>query len=168
MRRLNVTQKLISAREQYKVSDEAGYPVYEAEGSLLQVPKRFTIRDIGGTKLATLKRQPISIFPKFNLEIDGQHIITIQKEFSILKPKYRIEGMGVQVKGDIWNMSFDIIKDGNLIAKVDKKWISIRDVYAIEIYEERFEFTALCVVLAIDYVKRLAARARRRRNSSGS
>lgn len=160
MRKLIVTQKLISLREQYSIADESGQELYQAEGSLLVVPKRFTIRDRAGNELATVRRQPISILPQFNLSIGGQQVAVIQKQISLIKPRYRVDGPGLAVRGDIFNMSFEILKDGRVIGRVDKRWVSIRDVYAIEVYDERDEILALGIVLAIDYVKRLESRQR--------
>lgn len=160
MRRLIVNQKLLSIRERFTIDDEQGRPVYQAEGSLLKIPKRFSVRDLAGNELATVRRQPIALFPRFNLTIGGQPAAVIQKEFSVLRPRYRIDGPGLRVSGDIWNMSFDIHRDGHLIGRVDKRWITIRDTYAIEVIDERYELLVIGLVLAIDYVKRLDDAAR--------
>ena len=51
-------------------------------------------------------------------------------------------------------MSFEIHLDGTAVGRVDKKWMAVRDKYAIEIERPEDELVVLGIVLAIDYVKR--------------
>ena len=154
MRRLFVDQKLWSLRERFTVNDEVGGPVYEVEGSLFQVPKQFTIRDLAGRERARVWKKPLSWLPRFYVEVEGVPVATIQKELTFFKPRYTIDGPGLAVAGDFWSMSFELLKDGVAIGRVDKKWMTVRDKYAVEIERDEDELVVLGVVLAIDYVKR--------------
>lgn len=91
MRKLIVNQKLLSIREQFTIDDEYGNPVYRAEGSLFAIPKRFTIADLAGNELATVRRELISLFPRFNLEIGGQQAAVTQIHVSadIIRRSFR-------------------------------------------------------------------------------
>jgi uncharacterized protein YxjI len=154
MRRLFVDQKLWSVRERFTVNDEFGGPVYEVEGSLFQIPKQFTIRDLAGRELARVWKKPLSWLPRFYVEVGGVPVATIQKELTFFKPRYTIEGPGISVAGDFWDMSFELYKGDAPIGRVDKKWMTMRDRYAIEIDRAEDELVVVGIVLAIDYVKR--------------
>ncbi|WP_425954997.1 LURP-one-related/scramblase family protein [Xylanimonas sp. McL0601] len=149
-----VDQKLWSVRERFTVNDELGGPVYQVEGSLFQIPKQFTIRDLAGRERARVWKKPISWQARFFVEVEGVPVATIQKEVSLFKPRYTIDGPGISVTGDFWSMSFELLKAGAPIGRVDKKWMTMRDKYAIEIERVEDELLVLGVVLAIDYVKR--------------
>ena len=159
MYRLYVDQKLLSLRERFTVNDEAGTPQFTVEGSLLKIPKEFWIRDLSGTDLARVWKQPVSWLPRFYLEIGGVQVATIRKEFTFLRSQYTIEGPGIEVSGDVWSMSFELSRAGVPIGRVDKKWMSVRDKYAIEIDSPADEVLVLGIVLAIDYVKRMESAA---------
>lgn len=153
MRRLYVDQKLWSLRERFTVNDERGEPVYTVEGSLFQIPKQFTITDGADRERARVRKQPVSWLPRFFVEVDGVPVATIQKQFTFFRPRYTIEGPGLTVSGDFWDMSFELHKDGVAVGRVDKKW-TLRDKYAVEIERPEDELVVLGIVLAIDYVKR--------------
>jgi len=154
MRRLIIEQKLFSIKERFFIKDESGNPVYEIVGSFMEIPKSFSIRDINGAELAKVWKKPISFLPKFYLEIAGNQVALIQKEFTFLRPRYNVEGQGIEIHGNIWDMNFEIFKNGHLSGRVDKEWFKLRDTYAVEIADTRDELLTLGIVLAIDYVKR--------------
>jgi uncharacterized protein YxjI len=154
MRRLFVDQKIWSLRERFTVDDEQGAAVYTVEGSLFKIPKQFSISDPSGRERARVWKKPVSWLPRFFVEVDGVEVATIAKQFTFLRPRYTIDGPGLTVTGDYWDMSFEIDLGGALVGRVDKKWMAVRDTYAIEIERPEDELVVLGIVLAIDYVKR--------------
>ena len=157
MHRLIVNQRLLSFRERFTVTDETGGPVYDVEGSLFQIPKQFTVRDLSGRERVRVRKKPLGWLPRFFVEVDGREVATIRKELTLLRPRYTVDGPGMAVAGDIWSMSFELRRDGVPIGRVDKKWLAVRDRYAIEIERDEDELLVLGVVLAIDYVKSVEA-----------
>jgi uncharacterized protein YxjI len=155
MRRLFVDQKLWSLRERFTVDDEDGQPVYTVEGSLFKIPKEFTISDPSGQQRARVWKKPVSWLPRFFVEVEGVQVAAIAKQFTFLRPRYTIDGPGLTVTGDFWDMSFEIQLVGAVVGRVDKKWMTVRDKYAIEIERPDDELVVLGIVLAIDYVKRM-------------
>ncbi len=153
MHRLIVNQKLWSFRERFTVNNEQGEPVYTVAGSLFQIPKQFTIADAAGRECARVWKQPVSWLPKFFVEVEGVQVATIAKEFTLFRPSYAVDGPGLAVSGNIWDMSFDLQRGGALVGRVHKRWMAMRDTYAIEIEQPADELVVLGVVLAIDYVK---------------
>ncbi|GAB2452495.1 LURP-one-related family protein [Xylanimonas ulmi] len=141
-------------RERFTVNDEMGGPVYQVEGSLFQIPKQFTIRDVAGRERARVWKKPLSWLPRFFVEVEGAPVATIRKELTFLRPRYTIDGPGITVTGNLWDMSFELLRGGAPIGRVDKRWMSIRDTYAVEIERPEDELVVLGIVLAIDYVKR--------------
>ena len=159
MHRLFIDQKLWSVRERFNVTDENGDPVYAVEGSLFKIPKQFTISDPAGQQRARVWKKPVSWLPRFFLEVDGAPVATIAKTLTFLRPAYTIDGPGLTVTGDLWDMSFEIHRDGVAVGRVDKKWLAVRDKYAIEIERPEDELVVVGIVLAIDYVKRMEREA---------
>jgi len=59
-----------------------------------------------------------------------------------------------QIKGNYSEHNYQILgPDGSLIAQIDKKWVTIRDSYSIEIMRQDFDpFLILSYVIAMDHV----------------
>ncbi|GBG97123.1 LURP-one-related/scramblase family protein [Lactococcus termiticola] len=154
MSMLEVNGKIFSLAGEFWVEDEAGNEKYRLKGSFLKVPKEFTIYDKDGKARARVVHKLVSLLPKFFLEIDGETVATITKKLSVFKPKYDIDALGIKLVGNIWDMNFEIQRNGQTLGRIDKAWVSIRDKYQIEVMNKADELLVLGLVLAIDYVKK--------------
>ncbi len=147
--------RLIQLREKYDVADENEQPIYQVKGTLVRIPKQVTISDMEGTQKALLTVKIVTLFPTLFVDIDGERVATIRKKFSPIKPKYEVEGPGLVVRGNILDMNFDVTKDGVLIGHVDKKWLTLRDIYALHVEEGQDEIMLLSIVLAISHARQM-------------
>ncbi|WP_025785367.1 LURP-one-related/scramblase family protein [Sporosarcina sp. D27] len=153
MKEFIIKQKMLRMNGQFNVKDVEGNNVYEVEGSFLKIPKTYTIQDVEANEVATIIKKSFSFLPTFYVEVQGQETVTIQKEFSFLKPKYTIDAAGIEVLGTWWEMSFDVLKDGEVAGTVDKKWFQWGDSYEVQVYNEDLEKLIIALVVAIDCVK---------------
>ena len=159
MSSLIIKQKFFSLGGEFWVTDENENPKYRVKGSFMKIPKSFNIFDQDGTQRASVTHKVLSFLPKFFLEIDGQEIATISKKLTFLKPRYEVEAGNVTINGNIWDMNFEIERNGLAIGRINKKWLSVRDTYRVEILNDADELLVLGLVLAIDYVKSQEAAA---------
>ncbi|MFC6201699.1 LURP-one-related/scramblase family protein [Lactiplantibacillus nangangensis] len=159
MRKLYLAQNIWSMRGKFVVSDEQGKPVYRVVGSLFKFAKHFDILNLNGSVAATVTKAPISWLPRFDLTIDGRSVATIQKKWTLFKPRYELSAVGITVIGDFWNMNFELRRGNRLIGQVAKRWFSIGDKYELTVVAEEDDLLVVGLVLAIDYAKRQAAAA---------
>lgn len=153
MKTLYIKQKFMALSEKFTVLNEQQETVYFAQGSFMQIPKTFTIENANRQEVAFIKKKVISLFPTFEVDIQGQQVLVIRKEFSLFKAKYQIEGQGISVVGDWWDMDFSVYKEGRLVGEVHQQWFKVRDTYEIQIIDEAYEIVLLAIVIAIDRVK---------------
>lgn len=154
MRKLYLNQKVWSFREKFAICDANDRPVYHAVGSVFQIPKHFDILDLQDNRVASVIKQPMTWLPCFYLKIAGQQVATIQKKFTLFKPRYELSAAGLTVTGDFWDMNFTVSRRGKVIGTVAKRWFSIGDKYEITIQDDTDSLLLVGLVIAIDYVKR--------------
>lgn len=153
MAKLYVKQKVFSLGGHFTVKDQQEKDKYTIEGSFLSVPKTFTIKDIHEHEIAKITKKVMSFLPKFFVEVNGEEVITIQKEFSFFKSRYRIDGQNITVQGDWWDKNFHIVSEGIVVGHVTEKWFTWGDTYEVTIEEEALEHVIIALVVAIDFVK---------------
>ncbi len=159
MKTLYMKQKLFSLSGKFAVKDDREREVYFVEGSFLTIPKTFTIYNIAGEPVAVIKKKTFTFLPKFFVEIAGQEVMTIHKEFSFLKARYRIDAAGIEVHGNWWDMEFQVLQHGVVVGQVSKQWLSWGDSYQLQVFDEKMEAILLAIVVAIDCVKASQAAA---------
>ena len=133
--------------------NEAQQDKYFIEGSFLQIPKTFTIFDTERSEVAIITKKMFSFLPKFFVEMNGREILTIKKEFSFFKARYSIDGAGIEVRGNWWDMTFEVLHQGETIGRVNKKWLSWGDSYEVHVLNDAYETIVIAIVVAIDCVK---------------
>jgi uncharacterized protein YxjI len=91
--------------------------------------------------------------PRFSIIRDGSEVAEVVREFSLFRPKYRIDGLGWRVEGDFFDHEYWLTdENGAIVTTVSKAWFSWGDAYEIDISDSVDPVTALAVVLIIDAV----------------
>lgn len=153
MKQLYIKQKIFSLSGKYTVIDEQGNDQYYVEGSFMKIPKTFSIMNVTRSEIALITKKVFSFLPKFFVEVNGQEVLTIKKEFSFFKARYTIDAAGIEVQGDWWDMDFQIIQHGEVVGRVKEELFTWGDSYKVEILNEALEAIIIAIVVAIDCVK---------------
>jgi uncharacterized protein YxjI len=153
MKQLYIKQKVLSLSGKFTVKDQQEKDVYYVEGSFMQIPKTFSIMNPAREEVALITKKVFSFLPKFFVEVNGQEVLTIKKEFSFLKPRYTIDAAGIDVQGNWWEMDFQVLQHGEVIGQVTKEWFTWGDSYQVQILNEEMESIIIALVVAIDCVK---------------
>lgn len=153
MRQLYIKQKVFSLNGQFTVKDEAQHDAYYVEGSFMKIPKTFSIFDTNQKEVALITKKTFSFLPQFFVEVNGEPVLTIRKEFSFFRANYSIDAAGIEVQGNWWDMNFDVLQHGEVIGSVSKEWFTWGDSYQVTIHKEALEEIMIALVVAIDCVK---------------
>lgn len=153
MSRLYMKQKVFSLGERFTVKDENQDDKYFIRGSIFSIPKNFEIIDANDHHVAKITKKILSWLPRFYVEVGGQDILTISKEFTFFKDRYRIDSSDIQVRGDWWDKHFEVYRHNRKIAHVNEKWFTWGDTFEIDVFDEEFEHIVIALVVAIDFVK---------------
>ncbi|WP_342535914.1 LURP-one-related family protein [Sporosarcina sp. FSL K6-3508] len=163
MKQLYIKQKVFSMSGKFTVKDQTEKDVYYVEGSFMKVPKTYSIKNSEMNEVALITKKRFSFMPTFFVETENREMVTIKKQFTFLKAKYTIDAAGLEVRGNWWDMNFEVLQNGEVIGAVDKEWFTWGDSYQIEIMKEEMEILLVALVIAIDCAKADQAAA-----SSGS
>ncbi len=155
--KLYIKQKVFSWADKFTVKDEAGNDRYYVEGELFSWGKKLHVNDVNGNEAAFIQQKVFSFLPKYFVSVGGEQIAEIVKEFTFLKPRYRIEGLGWDINGSFWAHDYEITCSGSPIVRIRKEWMTWGDSYELDIADPCDEIVALAVVLTIDCV--MAAQA---------
>lgn len=153
MKELYIKQKVFSLSEKFTIKDQQERDVYYVEGSFMKIPKTFSIMNTTRDEVALVTKKVFSFLPKFFVEVNGQEVLTIKKEFSFFKARYTIDSADIEVQGNWWDMDFQVLQQGEVIGQVNKEWFTWGDSYKVQILNEEMEAIIIAFVVAIDCVK---------------
>lgn len=150
--KLYMKQKVFSLRDRFYIKDEFGNDRYYVEGEFFTIGRKLHLYDINGNELAFIQQKVLTFLPRFFVYMNGREVAEIVKEFTFLKPKYTINGLGWNVDGDFWSHDYCVEKNGRNVASVHKAWFTWGDSYELNLNNPEDEVLTLAVVLAIDAV----------------
>ena len=157
MSKLYMKQKIFSWKDRFTIKDQNDNDRYNVEGEFFSIGKKLHIYDMNDNEVAFVHQKVLTLLPRFFVFVNGIQVAEIVKEFTLLKPRYRIEGLNWEVKGDILNHDYQITDNGRVVVGIHKAWFSWGDSYELDIAgtaasDSNSEVMALAVVLAIDCV----------------
>ena len=153
MKQLYIKQKVFSLSGKFTVKDQQEKDIYYVEGSFMKVPKTFSIMNTAREEIALITKKVLSFLPKFFVEVNGQEVLTIKKEFTFFKARYTIDAAEIEVHGNWWEMDFQVLQHGEVVGIVSKEWFTWGDSYKVQIVDEEMETIIIALVVAIDCVK---------------
>ena len=146
-------QRFFSWFDSYDIYNEAGEVVYTVKGEL-SWGHLLRIYDANGRELGMIKEKIFTWFPKFEMYLDDNYVGSINKEFSLFKPKFNIDCKGWSVDGDWFEWDYTIYNErGSSVAYVSKELWNWTDTYVIDVRNSEDAIYALMLVLAIDAEK---------------
>lgn len=148
-------QKIFSWFDSYDIYDENGYPVYTVRGELAW-GHCFRIYNTNNENVGCVKEKILTLLPRFEIYFgrDEEYIGSINREFSLFKPRYNIDFNGWHIEGDFWGWDYQIVDEfGNLVASVTKELFRLTDTYVIDVVYPRDATFVLMFVLAMDAEK---------------
>lgn len=146
-------QRFFSWMDSYDIFNEAGETVYTVKGQIA-FGHSFRIYDAAENCVGMVKQRIFTWMPQFDMYYGEQPIGSIRREFTLFRPRYRIDCNGWYVEGDYFEWDYRVLaSDGRLVATVTKELFHLGDTYVIDVASPSDALGALMLVLAIDAEK---------------
>lgn len=164
MKTYYINQKLISLADKYYVynaQNEACLEVISNRwlsiinrilGGLFSLGQNLYIKNLDGSEFATIKKRTGFLLEKYDIFCGGKNIASIKQRLSAFNAKMLIttEKGDYLISGNIMGRDFSISQNSIDVARVKKTVISIKDRYALDIFEEGNDELFVSAVIAID------------------
>ncbi|MER6236404.1 LURP-one-related family protein [Streptomyces clavifer] len=160
--RLLVRERLFAIGDDYWIEDADGHKVFLVDGKAMRLRDTFELKDAGGRVLVDIRQKLISLRDTMIVERDGAELAKVKrKRLSLLRNHYRVtlvDGTELDVSGKILDREFAIDYDGELLAQISRRWLTVRDTYGIDIVREDADVpllvaVAVCVIVLADKEK---------------
>jgi uncharacterized protein YxjI len=146
--------KLFDLGDDYWVETTAGRTVFQVDGRAVRFRGAFSIRDVGGEVVATLKERVAGLRDTMSIGRPGRPTATIRKEeVAPLRQHYAVEADDVgtiDVHGNLTDHEYTFERDGHPVAEVSKRWMTVRDSFGVEVQPGADTALVLAATMAVD------------------
>ncbi|MFI5938346.1 LURP-one-related/scramblase family protein [Actinoplanes sp. NPDC051494] len=149
-----IREKFFSIGDDFDVLDEHGTKLYRVDGKVLSVRNKVVIEDPSGAEVASVHRHLVALRPTYEIQIGGEKAAEVKKKlFTPFRDKFTIDVPGpddLTMKGDLLDHEYVIELGGEEVAAVSKRWLTIRDTYAVQVSAGQNPLLIIGAVLALD------------------
>lgn len=148
--KLYIKQKVFSLNSKFIVKDENGNDRYFVEGDFFSMRGRLHILNASGEEIGQIYSCLFTFLQRFILELHGEEVAEIVKEFSLFKPRYTLENTSMRIEGDFFAHEYSLYDGNRNVMNISKEWFTWGDSYELDILDPSYELLSLGIVLAID------------------
>ncbi|MFB8245199.1 LURP-one-related/scramblase family protein [Streptomyces sp. NPDC001046] len=150
--RFLVYDRLLGFGDDYWIEDEHGSKVFLVDGKALRLRDTWELKDAQGTVLVDIHQKMLALRDTMVLQRAGEPLATIRrKRLSLLRNHYRValaDGNELDVSGKILDREFAVEYDGELLAVISRRWLTLRDTYGVDVVREDAD-PALLIAVAV-------------------
>ena len=149
-------ERLFGIGDDYWIEDTDGHKVFLVDGKAMRVRDTFELKDAQGRIVIEIRQKLLSLRDTMLIERDGEQLAKVKrKRLSLLRNHYRVtlvDGTELDVSGKILEREFAVDYDGELLAQISRRWLTVRDTYGIDIVREDADAglliaVAVCVIV---------------------
>jgi uncharacterized protein YxjI len=148
-----IRERVFRLGEDSDITDEAGQPVLRVDGKVLSLHHRLILRDPAGREAGQVHRKLAALRPAYEITVGGKDVAEVRKHlFTPFGERFTIDvhGGGMQIGGDLLSHEFTIARDGQTVATISKRWLTMTASYAVEVAPGEDDLLILASVLALD------------------
>ncbi|MEV7083419.1 LURP-one-related family protein [Streptomyces sp. NPDC093516] len=150
--RFLVYDRLLGFGDDYWIEDEHGAKVFLVDGKALRLRDTWELKDVQGRVLVDIHQKMLALRDTMVLQRAGEPLATIRrKRLSLLRNHYRVslaDGSELDVSGKILDREFAVEYDGELLAVISRRWLTLRDTYGVDVVREDAD-PALLIAVAV-------------------
>jgi uncharacterized protein YxjI len=150
--RLLVRDRILGIGDDYWIEDEHGNKAFLVDGKALRLRDTWELKDTQGRVLIDIHQKMLALRDTMVIQRAGEPLATIRrKRLSLLRNHYRVslaDGTELDVSGKILDREFAIEYDGELLAVISRRWLTVRDAYGIDVVRDDAD-PPLLVALAV-------------------
>jgi uncharacterized protein YxjI len=149
-----IREKFFSIGDDFDVLDEHGTKLLHVDGKVLSLRNKVVIEDPAGNEVASVHRHLVALRPTYEITIGGEKAAEVRKKlFTPFRDSFTIDVPGpddLEMKGNLLDHEYSIERGGVEVAVVSKRWLTIRDTYAVQVTDGVDPLLVIGSVLALD------------------
>jgi uncharacterized protein YxjI len=149
-----IRERMFRMGEDSDITDEAGQPVLHVDGKVMSLHNRLVLQDPSGREAGQVHRKLAALRPTYEITIGGKDVAEVRKQlFTPFGERFTIHVHGagdMEINGDLLGHEFTIERDGQTVAAISKRWLTMTTSYAVDVAPGQDDVLILASVLALD------------------
>lgn len=153
-RSLFTSTKILSLHHHIDITDANEKVVYYSDAKFLSLHDHTDVFRADGTPVAHISRKILTLHELHYVEMENGRSFQLSNEIlHIIRDVTNIEGLGWVLEGNFLQLNFSLRdKNGELIAVVGQKFLSLHDKYSVDIYKTEYEEEVVAILVTLQHM----------------
>ncbi|MCW7942873.1 hypothetical protein AAW14_12680 [Streptomyces hygroscopicus] len=151
-----VRDRMLAFHEEAWVETEHREKLFRVDRKLLRLRTTFHFVDVEGNQVAGIVRKALTLHHTILIKQNGAVVGRISKRmFRIFGDHFSAtlrDGRRLRIAGNVWDREFDVRYDGSTLARISRRWFSIRDAYAVDVMSEPDALLMIVLAVCVDHI----------------
>ena len=167
---LFTSSKVLTLHHRIEITDAEENVVYRAQTKFPSLHDKTDVFDSDDRYVAHIERKLFTLHERHFVSMaDGTAFELSNEIFHIIRDITNIEGLGWQLRGNILGLNFELYdENGEIIAVIAQKMLSLHDRFCIDIYKPEQEEIAVAILITLQHMIRDRQNASSGASSSSS
>jgi len=152
--RFKMRQRFFTIGDRFFIEDENGNRIFRIENKVLRLRKTLKFQDLDGNDIYKIQEKVARIRDTMEIEKDDHTVAKVHNSLiTPLRDRWKVsvtDGEDLTAKGNILNHEYKIMRNGQVIGEVSKKWFRVRDTYGVDVREGEDAALILAITAVID------------------
>jgi uncharacterized protein YxjI len=151
---LFTTSKVFTLHRLIDITDDNENVIYHSTTKFPSLHDKTDITDANGNQVAHIEKKIFTIHERhFVTMADGLTFELSNEVMHIIKDITNIVGLGWQLKGNVLGLNFELYdENGEVIAVIAQKMLSIHDKYCIDLYKTEHEKIVVAILVTLQHM----------------
>lgn len=147
-------EKFFKITDHYPVLDKYGKEAYLVDQDFKFVGYKVQIKNLTTDETIIVEQKLLNLLPTYEVTFEDGSIMYVKSRRSLFGRKVdcTYKDDVINLKGNIWDFSFDVYKDSKLIGSLDKKVLTLTDQYALSVEDENYADLLIALTLCINNI----------------
>jgi uncharacterized protein YxjI len=153
--RYSLKHKVFSFGRDSMIKNDHDQDLYLVDGAAISIGRRITIKDMKGQALASIHQEIIALTPTFEIDVKDGLSAKVSMKLLSLTDRLKIDVPGsddFEARGNLFHWEYAILRGGQEVAHVSKRWIALTDSYGIDIDNDQDQVFLLACAVVIDEI----------------
>lgn len=151
---LYTSRKVFTLHHRITITDDDGNVVYTSSTKFPSLHDRTQVCDENGRVIASIKKKILTLHERHFITMHDGFTFELSNELlHVIKDVTNVVGLGWQIRGNILALNFEIYDEqGNVVAVVGQKLLSIHNKYCVDIYRPDMEMVIVAILIALQHM----------------
>ncbi|MET8957037.1 LURP-one-related/scramblase family protein [Streptomyces sp. NPDC004393] len=151
-----VRDRMLAFHEEAWVETEHRQKLLKVDRKFLRLRTTFNFVDTEGNQVASIVKKALTLHHTILIRQNGDVVGWISKRvIRIFGDRFKVrlrDGRRLRIAGNFWDREFDIADGDATLARISRRWFSIRDAYAVDVMSEPDALLLIILAVCVDHI----------------